>query len=190
MKAKHKRNFEILTAAVKSGDYTRIRSKCDPDTLYDGYVVGLSKQFVILHTVSESVLLNGYSVFPLREVNRVTTNNQFFKHRALQLENVKPFAPSSVELEDWQTLLASADVHFPVMALQLGRETSIRFSLGRVAEIKERSVLLRTISPSAEWEETPIKYKFRDITRIDFGGRYEAALWRVSQSELSSSGNP
>ena len=187
MKAKRKQNFAILTAAMENADYTRILSNCDPGTYYDGYIVGLSEQFVLMHTVSESVLLNGYSVFPLREITEVTTNNHFFKHRALQIDNVKAFAPHSIELEEWQTLLASADVHFPILALQLGNKKSRRFSLGRVAVIKKRSVLLREITPGAKWEIKPTKHCFEDITRLDFGGRYEAALWRVAQSELSNS---
>jgi hypothetical protein len=141
----------------------------------------------MLQVVSESVALNGYSVFPLAEVTLATTNNHFFKHRALRIENEKPFAPTSVELDDWQTLLASADVHFPVMAVQMGYKPSRRYSLGRIAGIKKRSVLLREISPSAIWQETPSKCRFVDITRVDFGGRYEAALWRVAQSDLSRS---
>lgn len=187
MKAKRKQNFASLTAAMATGDYTRVLTKSAPGTYYDGYVVGLSETFVLLHVVSESVLLNGYSVFPLRELTLATTNNRFFKHRALQIENIKPSAPSSVELENWQTLLAAIDVHFPVLSLELGYRTSRRYSLGRVADIKKRSVRLREISPSAAWQETPVKYRFADITRVDFGGRYEAALWRVAQSELSRS---
>ena len=35
------------------------------------------------------------------------------------------------------------------------------------------------INPDATWDEKPNEYKLSEITRVDFGGDYEKALYLV-----------
>jgi hypothetical protein len=48
--------------------------------------------------------------------------------------------------------------------------------IGHPVRFTSRSVHLLGITPQAQWEVNPEKWAFADVTRVDFGGRYEEAL--------------
>jgi hypothetical protein len=45
--------------------------------------------------------------------------------------------------------------------------------------VSERNVTLQEVTPDAEWENTLTKFTCSQITRVDLGGSYEAALLLV-----------
>lgn len=45
--------------------------------------------------------------------------------------------------------------------------------IGHVVDVKDGTVSLLEIGPDAKWEDNPTAYRFKDITRVDFGGGYE-----------------
>lgn len=55
-----------------------------------------------------------------------------------------------------------------------------------IGEITDR-VTLREITPEAEWEdeEELRSWKLADITRIEFGGRYEEALLALCEGKVT-----
>jgi hypothetical protein len=50
-------------------------------------------------------------------------------------------------------------------------------------------VSLLEITPSAEWEPRPTQYRLSEITRVNFGGDYEGALYMVG-GEPATGANP
>ncbi|MBC7808153.1 MAG: hypothetical protein H7145_18640 [Akkermansiaceae bacterium] len=187
MKATRKQNVKRLTAALYGGEIVDYQTHCEQEFHEYGFVFGLNDDFVLIQNVSKDVFLDGYSVLPVREIKSVIVGKETFLPRGLAHFDEKPSAPSGICLDDSPSLLASADVHFPLVSLEVGRKKPGCLFVGRVADLKNRYVMLRQITSEAKWEETPRKYRLRDITRVDFGGRYEAALWRVAQSELTNS---
>ncbi len=189
-KKRERRQLEtVLSAAMASGEMLEYRTCTEPDERHFGYVFGLTDQFVLLQAVSKSVFLDGCAVFPLREIDRAETGTDSFLARALPLYDYFPAAPNGIVLDDWQSLLASADAHFPLITVHPELDRPGTCYIGRVSDFKKRSVILRKIDPQAAWMEKREAFRFKHITQVSFGGRYEAALWRVAQSELSSSEN-
>jgi len=186
MKAKKKR-YSTLADAMATGAFVRLSCRTARKWQYDGYVVGLSNTFVLLQNAVEYAFLNGYSVFPLREVRNIEVAPDFVIHRALQMEGLTPSPPSDILLEDWPSLLASADAYFPLITVYPAHRHPGDRYIGRVSKLKKRSVVLREINPQAKWIKPRAPYRFADITQVDFGGRYEAALWRVAQTDSEPS---
>ena len=174
---------ETLTAAMVGGDLIRYQTRTDGDVWEFGHVFGLNKRFLLLQRVSKDVFLDGYTVLPRCEIRQADSASDFLLERALPLFGYRPAPPNEIQLDDWRSLVASVDVHFPLASVETGRIEAGCLFIGRVAKIKNRSFLLREISVRAVWDKSPMKHRFRDITRVNFGGRYEAALWRVAQSE-------
>lgn len=186
-KRERQARFETLTLAMATGAMLEYRTYTDPGVREFGYVFGLTEKFVLIQVISKHVLLDGYAMFPLREISRVKINEESFLARALPLLGFTPAAPNGVILDDWQSLLASADAHFPLVTIHPELKYPGTCYIGRVSDLKKRSVVLRKIDPQARWQEKRETFRFKDITQVSFGGRYEAALWRVAQSELSNS---
>jgi hypothetical protein len=54
--------------------------------------------------------------------------------------------------------------------------------VGAFVRSTAKTVALFEISPTAEWEKVT-RFRVADITRLDFGGGYEDALWRVAAED-------
>lgn len=188
MKKQIKR-MTTLAGALQAGQMVRIITKSAPDEKLDGYIVSLSETFVLLHVLDggHHMTLNGYVALPINEIKRVRVLDDYdsFSDRALKLKGIFPQPQPDILLLDFPGLLSSADAHFPLISLYQERLDRGCCFIGRVQKLAKRSVRLHKINPAARWIETE-KFFFEDITRIDFGGGYEEALWLVSQNERSA----
>jgi hypothetical protein len=181
-----KKRLVQLRSALNAGRLVRLGLAAEPKENFYGFVVGLSDAMVLLHDMEPNlVTFDGYSAIPLTEVRQVHVmdDHDRFLERALALQGAVPAPQPDVLLADLPGLLSSVNSHFPLLALHLDRRAPGRCFIGRIAEIKKRSVRLREISPAARWEPDPYKYPLRDITRVSFGGAYEAALWMVAEAD-------
>ena len=183
------RHLTILTSALQSGQMVRIVAKPTPDTTLDGYVVSLSETFVLLHLLDGGfhMALNGYTALPLSEIKkiRLLDDDNSFADRALKVKGIFPKPQLDLLLLDFPGLLSSADAHFPLVTIHLERLNRDCCFIGRVEKLTKKSLQLQKIDASAQWAEME-KFRFEDITRIDFGGGYEEALWLVNQNERAA----
>ncbi len=54
--------------------------------------------------------------------------------------------------------------------------------IGKVVSVTEKTFTLYDIDSGAEWER-PYQRRLSDLTKVDFGGNYEDALWRVAKED-------
>ena len=148
----------------------------------DGFVVGLGERAVLLQIVSNTIDLDGYSALRLADVDAVEPPPRAdFYHRALKLRGQRAKEPKGIFVDTFATLLETANLR-----LSAGDDSSRSCGseichIGQVRELTARTLLLDEIDPSANWEgET--RYPIAEITRIDFGGRYEEALALVANA--------
>ncbi|MES2464817.1 MAG: hypothetical protein V4671_29995 [Armatimonadota bacterium] len=186
---KQTERITTLAQGLESRQIVRIIAKATPDENLDGFIVSLSEAFVLLHVLDggHHMELNGYLALPMREIKsvRVLDDHDSFCDRALKVKGIAPQPQPDILLLDFPGLLSSANAHFPLVAVNQERQDRGCCFIGRVEKLKKRSFTLHKIDPAAHWIETE-KFFFDDITRIDFGGGYEEALWLVSQSERST----
>ncbi len=79
-------------------------------------------------------------------------------------------------------MLRSAASQYPLLVVHRERLKRRSYHVGSLSSIGVRSVVLKDIEPDASWGEL-CRYKFSDLTRVSFGGKYEDALYRVAQAE-------
>jgi hypothetical protein len=187
---KKKEITAVLREAQQDGEMACVRAAAK-GTTYTGFVVGLSDEFVLLHVYdSYLVCLDGYCVFPLREVRKARPwdERRSFAYRALRVKGIRAAAPNGVVLDEGMpALLASVDAHFPLTMLKLDHQHPDRCFVGRVAKLGSKSVTLRQISPGARWRRTR-EFRYDDITRVDFADGYAEALWLVSEEDRRRTG--
>lgn len=180
-----RKRLAVLQSALNSGEMVCLHDGAAPEEKLRGYVVGLSETFVLLQLWEPSVMaLNGYLALPLREVMSARVLNEYdsFPDRALKVKGMRPQPQPDILLLDFPGLLSSADSHFPLITIHVGYLHPDACFVGRVERLTNKSVRLHELTPAARWGDT-IKYRFKDITRVEFGGGYEDALWRVNQAE-------
>ena len=148
-----------------------------------GFVVGLSPSLVLLHLIDSAILLDGYVVVRVSEITSVDTAfaSRQFVQRALRLRGHRRRPPAAAfPLQDVLAVLAAAQARFPLVTLHQERRNRRVCWVGQVQSFTPAGVVLRELTPSAAWDRA-IWYPIASLTRIDFGGSYEAALALVAK---------
>lgn len=174
-----------LAATFDEGQIVRIDRSPEIEDDIDGYVVGVSELFVMLHAIDLNFInLNGYIVLRTEDIRRyrVREDHEFFLNRALKLKGIQPVPQPEIDLSSVPTLLTSAEARFPLVTIHREIMNSETCFIGRVQKLTDKTVTMEEISPAAKSDRAR-RYSFKDITRIDFGGAYEEALALVAQHE-------
>lgn len=145
-----------------------------------GYVIAVGPGLVLLALVNGSIRLDGYECFRLSDVTAVDADpyadfvDAALKARGQKLPDAPPVSVASIE-----ELLVSAGQAFPLVTVHLEKTDPDVCWIGKILEVEDGKVALREIGPDAVWEPIPAAYHTSDITRVDFGGDYEGALYLV-----------
>jgi len=153
----------------------------DPEPLH-GYMLAKSKTLTLLQVFNWDFMdFNGYTVLRNRDITRTfLLGPGAFVSRALALKGVEPTPVEGIDIESWRSLIRTASASFPVITIH--QEVLEACFIGRLSLISENSFGLTEIDPGARWNRAR-SYRFEDLTKVDFGGGYEAALVAVSEME-------
>ncbi len=159
------------------------RGKLDPHLLR-GFVLGYSETLTLLNELTDDYFLNGYSVIRNQDVVSYSAYDSpdYFLNRALRLKGIKPKRAPKVDISDWPHLLKTANKLFPLITIHRELISTSVCYIGTIQSTRAKTFDLFEINPDAEWDRER-KYRFADLTRVDFGGGYEDALWRVAEDD-------
>lgn len=176
------RSLKELARAVQRRQLVRIERAPIDTVPLDGFALGLSDRYLLVQHVEQTVQLNGYMVVRLEDISS-WQHHPFrdFVQQALggRREEMQPL--DKFPLEDLGQVLNAVKVRAPLVAIHTEKVDSHRCWIGKIASVTEHSLFLRKISAMAQWIEME-RFRLRDITRIDWGGLYEQALWEVNAS--------
>ena len=156
------------------------RHGLDDDAL-SGFVLDVNDDLALLNYVTNDFRLDGYCVVRTRDI---TACNLFddptsFQLRALRLKGVRSKKPKAIDLTNWGTVVESLAKQFPILIVHREEVSNDSCLVGRVIAVDDQSVTLHSISPTAAWEKKT-RLMVAQMTRIDCGGGYEDALWKVA----------
>ncbi|MFE3450830.1 hypothetical protein ACFXJ8_18050 [Nonomuraea sp. NPDC059194] len=172
-----------LKRARRSGEPVRVSREIDCGDRLDAYVVGIGRKWVLLHTISDELRLDGHSAIRLRDIKYATRSGwkgATMTHRALALrgECVQPLA--GVDLDTTAGLIETLTAAFPLMAVYIEKIDPHICYIGRPHGVtRKKRLRLQEIGPAADWALTYSTNKTTDITRFDVGGGYIDALHAV-----------
>jgi hypothetical protein len=170
---------ERLEEAAAERSLVRVATKPEVDAPDEGFVVGLSADWLLLHVVSNQVELNGYLALRREDVVSVDRDVEPFVERAFELRGDAPEPLVDVALVDARAILTSAQREFPLVSVDLARRSPGTRFIGRVHEIDDDVVTLLLVDTAGEWADAET-YAFSDVTAIGFGDRYMEALALVA----------
>jgi hypothetical protein len=183
-------------ARVRAIDYKRIirskylvrfkRKPLDESTLY-GFVLACSDTLTLLNILeTSSYTLNGYSVIRNQDVSLYAVYDRpdyYFDSRVLKLKGIKPVAQPEISVANLPDLLTSVDKQYPLTTIHRELLNDQVCNIGRLTGITEKTFTLYELDASAEWFGSR-RYRFADVTRVDFGGGYEEALAMVARPDM------
>lgn len=166
-----------LVGARDSQTLVRVRRSVERGWV-NGYVTSVGPEWFVMCVVADLIVFNGFQAFRFKEVESVEVPAPYtgFVERALRLRGEARPEDPAIDLTDIATVLTSASGAFPLISIhQEVADPEVCF-IGSVEEIARGTLVLKTISPDAAWNDERERFPLRDITRVDFGGLYEEAL--------------
>nr|WP_152992678.1 hypothetical protein [Nonomuraea pusilla] len=172
-----------LKKARRCGKPVRVSRAIDGADRLDAYVVGVGAKWVLLHTISDQIHLDGYSAVRLRDIDQAARSGwkgSAMTHRALTLRGERFQPLPEIDLDSTRGLISSLTRAFPLLSVHLEKIDPHVCHIGRARGITRRKRLrLQTIGPAADWASTCCTNRTADITRFDVGGGYLDALQTV-----------
>lgn len=146
-----------------------------------GYVLDIGLRFFLLGLIDESIRFNGFQCLCLSDVRRLQVPDPYedFAVAALRKRNQEIKRKPKIKLDSLSDLLKSADRLFPLVTIHRERVKPDSCWIGKVIDLTERHLHLHEIGPDAAWDKKLTKIRLSEITRVDFGGGYEEALYLV-----------
>ncbi|MCU7826685.1 hypothetical protein [Kitasatospora sp. DSM 101779] len=168
-----------LDRAVRSGELIRVGRSIRGADRIDGFAVAASPGWTVL-AVCTDVQLDGWSAVRTADITEVRRrgDDTCLTIRALRRRGQWPVRPPlpAVPPDDLPGLLQAAGRGFGLIAVGRERQQPDACWIGAVAELRPKSLRLHEVDPDARWHPDVSGFRFKDITRIDFGGRYEQTL--------------
>ena len=166
--------------ATRSREIVKFRSPFEEGST-TGYVLDVGPEFFLLLLIDDAVRFNGFQCLRLRDVRKLQVPAKYaaFHEAALRVRGEIAEKKPRVRLDKVSEILRTASKAFPLIAIHREKVNPDVCRIGRVTGIDESNVQMLEIGPDAIWETKPTEYRLREITRVDFGGDYEEALFLV-----------
>lgn len=169
-----------LSAAMAERRLVRLTTRYD-EWVVCGYVVGLGPGFVMVSVVNDRVWLDGFECFRRPDIIAIEDDPYAAFHEkalARRGEGI-PDAPP-VSLASIEDLLKTAGRASRLITIHCeGVDPEVCY-IGHVQEVLGGHLVMREVTPAAEWEAEFERYRTANITRVAFGAGYEEALSLVA----------
>ncbi len=169
-----------LSVAMAERRLVRLTTRYD-ERVVRGYVVGLGPGFVMVSVVNDRVWLDGFECFRRPDIIAIADDPYApFHEKALaQRGEIIPDAPP-VSLASIEDLLKTAGLAFRLVTIHCEEIDPEVCYIGHVSEVSGGHLVMREVTPAAEWEPRFESHPTTDITRVSFGADYEEALLLVA----------
>jgi hypothetical protein len=172
--------LDLLTEAWNQALIIKFWNKYDVGST-EGYVLDIGPKFFLLGYISEDLRFDGFQCVRISDFRRPQVPHPYaeFFVEALRKRKQSIKQKPKIDLSSISTLLLSADRAFPLVTIHREEKKPDVCEIGKVVEIDGGWVSFLEIGPDALWETKPTRIRLDDITRVEFGGGYEEALYLV-----------
>jgi hypothetical protein len=167
-----------LLGAYRSEDIYEINSKNGPVV---GCVADIGHGNILIHRLSDSIFLDGYSIIWIKDVCGVKPHSRsHFYKKALALRHQKPRVPRGLDLSSIEMAIKSVGNVFSLISLSCEKKWPGACAIGQIFNLGSKEVMLRWITPDAKFSGFSPRFHLGDISEIVFGTDYMKALCLVA----------
>ncbi|MGC4046536.1 MAG: hypothetical protein QM758_22310 [Armatimonas sp.] len=175
---KRKQAHALLEAAQANGALIRLTRSFDTEEIL-GYVVGLSEDWVLLHTIVEC-RFDGWTALRIGDITQsVEDNPTSFVQRLHKRRGQRAQSLPTLKLSSVSSLLSSAHRIAPLVQIELETLWPDTSYIGRVKRVGKRQIRLNIANSQAIWEASAGSYPLRKITKICLKNDYCLGLWEM-----------
>jgi hypothetical protein len=164
---------------MRNHQLVRFNRRFEEDVIR-GCVLDVGSKFFLLALVSDRLWFDGFECFRIADIRKLRPDPyERFVERALKKRGEKRLDKLRVSVKNIQELLVTAGREFPLVTIHREEIDPDVCWIGRILEVTPEVVKILEIDPDAVWETKPEEYLLKEITRVNFGGDYEDALYLV-----------
>lgn len=145
-----------------------------------GFVVGVGEHWVILQSLANTVYIDGYEVFRLSDITDVAADREGgYIERAVAELGGRPEVDFRLpqDADTKGVLQASAD-YASIIGVYLEANWDSPGLFGHLGRLGTKKFDMQLINPRGVWTTGFTRWKYKDVTSLTVGGRYERALGR------------
>jgi hypothetical protein len=172
----------LLMEAKRAKSLVRVERGIPRTMSLHGFVLTISDQIVLLHYADSDIYLDGYVAIRPNDITGVTAlgPDDFFS-RAFAYYRYLPVEPDGLDARSMSSLLRTGGPRFPLTTIYREWVNPNVCGIGRFVSVGGGWLRMHSITPQAKWESEEESARLSEITRIEFGGRYEQALAAVAR---------
>ncbi len=173
---------KALSLAMAERRLVRLTTRYD-DWVVRGRVLGIGPGFVMVAVVNDGIRLDGFECFRRPDIVAIEDDPYAaFIETALARRGETNRNAPAVSLASIEDLLETAGRAFRLITIHCEEIDPEVCYIGNVHEIADGYLVMREITPAAEWDAEVERHPTADITRVAFGADYEEALALVAPS--------
>ena len=172
-----------LAEAASDLDHVRLRRRIKRADRLDGFVVGLGHRWVLLRLVDNAMHLDGFAAVRIRDIEEVKADpSGNFVREALEwrAQGAANEGVPQLDLDSDRGLITSAGKAYPLISIHIEYQRPDVCFIGTPVRVTSKSVDLHEVTPRARWRDDRRRWQYSDISRVEVGGGYEAALHAVA----------
>jgi hypothetical protein len=143
-----------------------------------GFVVAATPEVVLVHRLDWNTFsLDGYCAMRTRDIQRRRWLNRptSWQETALRVKKIKPVSLPFVSADSFCDLLISISDAFSLITIHTELRDEGVCYVGRVKKLTDRYLVIFNLDTKAAWKGAR-RFRWADITRVDFGDGYAEAL--------------
>lgn len=165
-----------LVRSMEDGRIATIVRDAFDLTFTDGFVIAMTGDWVVLHSL-DGVYLDGIVMLRRQDISRVLfRDDDAYHHRAIAASGEKVTEFTCGDGGGAPELLSAADDRADIVAVHFEVLEGEPLIVGRLIDLRKKSFDLHFVGRDGVWVDDVDRWRYRDLTRIEVGGRYLDAL--------------
>lgn len=148
------------------------------DCKISGFVIDASDSLILIHQFDWDYFGTfNYTVIRDRDITayRFFDKPEYWAYRAVRKFRLKPVRPSGISIDSLPELLKSINKKYPLLTIHPEKKKPGVCYIGPLLSISKQGFTIDDLNSDGKWTG-PRQMKWKDVTRVDFGGGYERAL--------------
>jgi hypothetical protein len=168
-----------LIDVMRSRQLIQFRRRFE-DSRILGYVLDVGPKFFLLALVSDRICFDDFECFRISDIRNLKPHPYTtFVESVLKKRKVGRPQKLRVSVAKIEDLLRSAGRAFRLVTIHRELVDPDVCWIGRVVQVTPDRVSLLEIGPDGVWDDGLSEHRLSQITRVNFGGDYEEALYLV-----------
>jgi hypothetical protein len=150
-----------------------------------GFILDFNDDFTLIQLFDRDwFTIDGYCIFQNASVKtfRVYDKEEYFLNEVVKIKQIEPKPVPEISIESWSTILKTVDDNFNLIVVESELIYKNQCNIGKLEKLDKKGFRLKEINTDASWDDSPEKYKFKDLTKVCFSREYENTLWKISES--------